>query len=352
MKVSRALTLIVFSTALDLCPRRAYGQQPRGDAGKITVAVVRATAATVTQHHPCRIDSASPVFVHSPVRGRLAAIHVKEDEAVKRGDPLFEVIPVGDGPKSPKDWEVVSVKAPCNGPVLDWHAKPGDPVGKGNDVVVLRDDNMVRVESEIPEEHYLELMSERDLRWKDADLHLILADRRAYPHVGRLVNFLGGRAERGVGYIRVAADFPNPDGVLRRGQAGTLLIGRRVPDAIVIPRRATFQGPSFRRRSERLPALTLGGRLRHSGKPIAAFLGGILARFEPADTFLAEIASRFEIRMATYVYIVNEIQVARRCEVSVEDDSGGESTAVKGICAGERIVVDGVDRVRDGDTVE
>ena len=35
--------------------------------------------------------------------------------------------------------------------------------------------------------------------------------------------------------------FPNPDGLLRHGQTGTILIHRTLKNALVIPQRATFE---------------------------------------------------------------------------------------------------------------
>ena len=43
------------------------------------------------------------------------------------------------------------------------------------------------------------------------------------------------------GNIPFRADFPNPDGLLRHGQTGTVLIHRTLKNAIVIPQRATFE---------------------------------------------------------------------------------------------------------------
>jgi membrane fusion protein, multidrug efflux system len=309
MKVSRVHTLIIFAIALDLCQCRAYGQQPQGDAGTITVAVVQATSATILQPYQCLIKWACPVFVHSPVKGRVASILVTEGQAVKRGDPLFKVKPDRDELKSPaKDGDrIVSIKAPCNGPVLDFRGPgPGDPVGKGTHVLILGDDSVMRVHFDISEKHYLELMNERGLDWENADLQLILADRNNDPHVGKIVDFLAGRSDKGAGYIPVSTEFPNPDGVLHPGQTCTLLIRRRVKDAILIPRQATFDGPGLRRRSDRVPILTWSGRLRHSGTPVAACLGGIVARFEPIATFLEDIGARFEVYTSLYVYIFDK----------------------------------------------
>ena len=91
MKVSRVHTLIIFSIALDSCQCRTYGQQPQGSAGKITVAVVQSKSATLEQSYPCWVDSVGRVFVHSPVKGRVTAILVKEGQAVTKGQKIGEM---------------------------------------------------------------------------------------------------------------------------------------------------------------------------------------------------------------------------------------------------------------------
>jgi membrane fusion protein (multidrug efflux system) len=43
------------------------------------------------------------------------------------------------------------------------------------------------------------------------------------------------------GNIAFRADFPNPDGLLRHGQTGTVVIHHVLKDAVVIPQRAKFE---------------------------------------------------------------------------------------------------------------
>jgi membrane fusion protein (multidrug efflux system) len=43
------------------------------------------------------------------------------------------------------------------------------------------------------------------------------------------------------GNIMFRADFDNPEGLLRHGQTGTILIHRTLKNALVIPQRATFE---------------------------------------------------------------------------------------------------------------
>ena len=144
-------------------------------------------------------------------------------------------------------------------------------------------------------------MTERGEDWRSADLELILADHSKYPHAGKIVDFLASFHNE-TGDITFRAEFPNPDGVLRRGQTGTLLINRVVKDAILlIPRRATFEGPYLWKR---------------------------------------------------YVYVVDKDHVAHRREIVIEDDADDVSVVKEGVSVGDRIIVDGVGQVHDGDKVE
>jgi membrane fusion protein, multidrug efflux system len=153
---------------------------------------------------------------------------------------------------------------------------------------------------DVPEKHYLEYfapMLKRGEDWRSSDLELILADHSKYPHAGKIVNILASFHNE-TGDISFLAEFPNPDGLLRHGQPGTLLINWVLKDAI-IPRRATFEDHARR-----------------------------------------------------YVYIVDEVHVAHRREIVIHDEAGGLFVVENGVAVGDQFVVDGVRHVRDGDRVE
>jgi membrane fusion protein (multidrug efflux system) len=304
MEVSRVQTLILLLIALDLSECHAYGRQPQEDARKITVAVVQSKSATVKQSYKCRIDSQRYIQVRAPVEGQLAAILVKDGQAVKRGDLLFQVGPLGDEekPEAEDRDTVVSIKAPCDGLLVGpLSTLRGSRIRKGGSLATLSDNCAMWVHSDMTERRYLALMTERGEDWRSTDLELILADHSKYPHTGKIVDFLASFNNE-TGDITFVAEFPNPDGVLRRGQTGTLLIKRVVKDAILlIPRRATFEGPYLWKR---------------------------------------------------YVYVVDKDHVAHRREIVIEDGADDVSVVKEGVSVGDRIIVDGVGQVHDGDKVE
>jgi membrane fusion protein, multidrug efflux system len=72
----------------------------------------------------------------------------------------------------------------------------------------------------------------------------VLANQDKFPYPGKIGNGDGaitGQFDNTMGNIAFRADFPNPDGLLRHGQTGTILIHRTLKNAIVIPQRATFE---------------------------------------------------------------------------------------------------------------
>jgi membrane fusion protein, multidrug efflux system len=342
MGVSRVQTLILLLIALDLPACHAYGRQLQDDARKITVAVVQSKSATIKQSYKCRIESQRFVQVHSPVEGRLVAILVKEGQAVKRGDLLFQAGPPRDKekPEAENQDKVVSIEAPCDGLLVGrLPTLRGSRVRKGESLATLSDDSAMWVHFDMPERRYLAFMTERGKDWRNLDLELILADHSKYPHTGKIVEVLASFHNE-TGDITFLAEFPNPDGVLRRGQTGTLLINRALKDAILIPQRAMFDG--------------LGLRVRTGGERIAD--RGKLSDSFPPDTpiaaYLKGIGARFQVHAKRYVYVVDKDHVAHRREIVIREDADDIFVVENGVGVGDQIVVDGVRQVRDGARVE
>jgi RND family efflux transporter MFP subunit len=80
-----------------------------------------------------------------------------------------------------------------------------------------------------------------DAARKGLRLELILTDGTIYPHVGTY-SFADREVDQGTGTIRIAGLFPNPDNLLRPGQYGRVRTSIRTkPAALLVPQRAVTE---------------------------------------------------------------------------------------------------------------
>jgi membrane fusion protein (multidrug efflux system) len=108
-----------------------------------------------------------------------------------------------------------------------------------------------------------------------------------------------GQFNNETGNIPFRADFPNPDRLLRHGQTGNVLIHRPLHNATVIPQRATF-----------------------------------------------------EILDKRYVYVVGDDEVAHQRPIVVAHELDDIFVIKSGLGVKDKIVLEGVRQVHDGEKVE
>jgi membrane fusion protein (multidrug efflux system) len=78
---------------------------------------------------------------------------------------------------------------------------------------------------------------------KDLTVELLYAQEATYPRSGR-IDTAAQRVDPQTGTIQARATFPNPDGALLPGQfVRVRIVGITLPNAIVIPPQAVSQGP-------------------------------------------------------------------------------------------------------------
>ena len=315
-------------------------------APRVSVRTVRPTTVTIKQQYAAQIHSRRRIQVRALVEGSLAPIPIKEGQAVKAGDRLFEITsPIlrtrldaelaerdlaqvdlnktrklaeqkagsDEGVKLSEaklakaqarldlvkaELDFATIKAPFDGTVGRLTAQAGSHIKEGDELTTLADNSVMWVYFKVSEKRYLESMDGRREGEEPLAIELTLADRRKFSHPGKL-GAIEARSTNGDGTIAHRADFPNPDGILRPDQTGTVSINRVLKDAIVVPASATFED--------------------HGKK---------------------------------YVYLVDNHQVARKREITVRAEVEGEFVVEAGIKLGDRIVSDGVGTVHEGDKVE
>jgi len=144
------------------------------------------------------------------------------------------------------------IYSPLSGIIGKTKAKVGDFVGRSPNLVILNTVSQidsVRVEFFITETQYLHLSrryfssvpESRDKTDHTPNLELILADGSLYEHKGRY-DFIDREVDPTTGAILIQASFPNPDKLLRPGQfarvKGEVEV---VKQGIVIPQRSVIE---------------------------------------------------------------------------------------------------------------
>ncbi len=142
------------------------------------------------------------------------------------------------------------INSPLDGIIGRTKAKVGDFVGKDPNPVILNTVSQVDtilVSFFITETQYLAVarsLAEALAKEHDeleADFELILIDGSVFEHKGR-PDFVDREVNSSTGAILVQASFPNPELLLRPGQFGKVRIKARVAkDAILIPQRCVME---------------------------------------------------------------------------------------------------------------
>jgi membrane fusion protein (multidrug efflux system) len=203
------------------------------------------------------------------------------------------------------------IHSPIDGIIGKTQAKVGDFVGREPNPVILNtvsQTDTVLVEFFLTENQYLEMARRYNLDGASgrrppedqrAVLELILSDGTLYPEKGRF-DFIDREMDPTTGAILLQASFPNPKGLLRPGQfAKVKVLAVTVKDGILVPQRCVTE---------------LQGLFR--------------------------------------VYVVGEDNTVEERQVVLGPAVGSAYLVKEGLEAGEQVVYEGLQLVRDGNTVK
>jgi membrane fusion protein (multidrug efflux system) len=271
-----------------------HEEEAQHEQHQIVVTSPMAKDVTITQEYVCQIHSRRHIDVCALEDGYLKAIPVKEGQEVKEGDLMFEVVPVlykarldaelaerdlaqleltytktladkqGVSQKEVNLYKAklakaqakadlalaelnfAKVKAPFDGIIDRLKEQQGSLVDKGDVLTTLSDNKVMWVYFNVTEKRYLEYMAETGQKKLNLDVELMLANHSKFPHPGKIdlahnIGAIEANFNNQTGNIAFRADFPNPNGLLRHGQTGTVVIKRVSKSAILIPQRATFE---------------------------------------------------------------------------------------------------------------
>jgi membrane fusion protein, multidrug efflux system len=263
-----------------------HKEEPR----KVVVTSPKAMEVTLTQPFVCQIHSKRHIDICALEEGYLEAIRIVEGQSVKAGEEMFKIVPViykaeleaaeaeanfariklqntqtlfenklqivsqnevflykaelakaeAKRMLAEAKWNFATIKAPFDGIVDRQRQQQGSLIKEGEVLTTLSDNSVMWVYFNVPEKQYLEYMASSKQDKDDQKIELELASHTKFPQPCMKLT-VEGQFNNETGNIPFRADFPNPDGVLRHGQTGTILIHRTLKNALVIPQRATFE---------------------------------------------------------------------------------------------------------------
>ncbi|WP_374458879.1 efflux RND transporter periplasmic adaptor subunit [Chryseobacterium taeanense] len=134
--------------------------------------------------------------------------------------------------------QFTEIRAPFSGIVGKLHVRKGSLVDDGELITELSDNSKMWVYFNVPEAEYLNQMTDH----KNEPLHvrLKMANGKEFSQDG-IVETIESDFNNETGNIAYRATFPNPQGLLRYGETGNILITSPYPDAVMIPQKATFE---------------------------------------------------------------------------------------------------------------
>ncbi len=144
-----------------------------------------------------------------------------------------------------KNLSYSTVTAPVSGIVGTITDKEGTLVSPSTVLTVLSDNKVMQAYFSLNEKVLLEFTeggkrSIADVVASFPEVSLKLADGTIYPHKGKIVS-ISGVIDQATGSATTKAEFPNPDGMLRSGNTGQVLIPAIHNSTIQIPQNATFE---------------------------------------------------------------------------------------------------------------
>ncbi|PQJ73685.1 MULTISPECIES: efflux RND transporter periplasmic adaptor subunit [Polaribacter] len=298
----------------------------------------------ITKDYVSQIHSIKHIEIRALERGYLKHISVDEGQHLKKGQKMFNIMPnvykaelqkakaeaqVAEieykNTKLLADENVVSknelamskanydkekaevslaethlgftdIRAPFDGIMDHLHVREGSLLDEGELLTTLSDNSKMWVYFNVPEAEYLDyiISTKRD---KKEEVSLLMANNKLFNQKG-IVETIEGEFNNETGNIAFRATFPNPDGILRHGETGSIIMTIPFKDAIIIPQKVTF-----------------------------------------------------EILNKKYVYIVDKNNTVKQHEIEIGAELENLFIVSKGLSKDDKILLEGIRKVKNNETI-
>lgn len=333
-----SLCILTFSTSCETKNKETH------EVSKYVVTAPLRKDTLVTNKYVAQIQSIRNIELRTLEEGYLQDIYVDEGQSVKKGQLLFRIMPKlyeaelqkaqaeanfakieYQNTKQLADSNVVApnelamskakyeqakaelalaqvhlgftqIRAPFDGIIDRFHLKLGSLVEEGELLTSLSDNSNMWVYFNVPEAEYLNYQQKMNTT-DSTKVRLLMANNKIYKHPG-LIETIEGEFNNETGNIAFRATFPNPNGLLRHGETGSVLTQVPYKNALLIPQKATF-----------------------------------------------------EILSKHYVYLVKDHKIQSK-EVSILGELPHIYIVKDGLSENDKILLEGLRKVRDGDKID
>lgn len=244
------------------------------------------TDTTLYKEYVAQIRSANHIELRSQEKGYLEKIFVDEGQYVKAGQLMFKLMPAVyqaevdkakaelnaaeieyNNAKGLTEKNIISsselalskakldqakaafslaqahlnfteIRAPFSGVMDRFYTRLGSLVDEGELLTNLSDNSKMWVYFNVSEAEYLDYMKKAKNN-RTAKVQLKMANNEIFDKSG-VVETIEADFNNETGNIAFRAGFPNPNGLLRHGETGSILMPINLKGAIIIPQKSTF----------------------------------------------------------------------------------------------------------------
>lgn len=241
----------------------------------------------INNEYVSQIRAISHIELRALERGYLQKIYVDEGQMVRKGQLMFQIMPMVyqaetekaqaeanfaqieyQNTKSLADSNVVSknelalakakydkakaelglaqthlgfteIRAPFDGIMDHFQVRLGSLVDEGDLLTTLSDNSEMWVYFNVPEAEYLDYKTSQD-EGNMLKVQLQMANQKIFEYPG-VVKTIEADFNNETGNIAFRATFPNPKRLLRHGETGNVLVTVPLKNALIIPQKATFE---------------------------------------------------------------------------------------------------------------
>lgn len=299
---------------------------------------------TITRDYVCQIHAIQHIELRALEKGYLQNIYVDEGQFVKKGQLMFRIMPLIYNAEAQKaeaeanfagieyqntkqlaDSNVVSknelamakakydkakaelslaqthlqfteIKAPFDGIMDHFQVRLGSLINEGDLLTTLSDNSEMWVYFNVPEAEYLNYKTNADSEKLDR-VSLLMANNAVFKYPG-VVKTIEADFNNETGNIAFRATFPNPEQLLRHGETGNIQMTLPLKNAVIIPQKSTF-----------------------------------------------------EILEKKYVFVVDKDNIVHQREINIASELPDIYVIRDGINDQERILLEGIRKVKDGDKI-